>query len=69
MDLKFQKSFRSLERVIIDQSLCYRLSPTFLSALSMISFMPILIIITLSEEQYGFRKKHSTELAAVKLVI
>ena len=77
MDLKFQKSFRSFHFKKGDVNSLNNYRP--ISLLPAISKIFERIIYDqlyayfdnnniLSEEQYGFRTKHSTELAAVKLV-
>ena len=73
MDLKFQKSFLSLKRVMsIPNYRPISLLPAISKIFERIIYDQLYAYFDnnniLSEEQYGFRTKHSTELAAVKLV-
>ena len=75
MDLKFLKSFRSLKKGDVNSLNNYRpisLLPAISKIFERIIYDQLYAYFDnnniLSEEQYGFRTKHSTELAAVKLV-
>ena len=75
MDLKFQKSFRSLKNGDVNSLNNYRpisLLTTTSKIFERIIYDQLYAYIDnnniLSEEHYGFRTKHSTELAVVKLV-